>query len=423
MSNLLQQIQELQFTDRRAAEARLLPFIQETFGLDVKAIELRPSAVSLNSFNGFITLADGRRLFFKTHTETDNVIGEYYQAATLADAGYSVIQPVYSSTEAGQHLLIYEVIEDPSVFDVAWEIENGDRTHFQTLTQAQQAADDELYALYLQTLHQQSAEASASAPIHQLFHHRILQGRLERFYGPLPHHTADTPADAKIIHLPNGERTMQDVRRVNWQINGQVYRETIDQIIHKAIILLNPKQPGPAITGHGDAHNGNVFLELSKTLPSMLYFDPAFAGEHDPLLDLAKPLFHNVFAMWMYYPEQKQSELSIRLDEQDGTWVVKHDYTLPDVREMFLSSKVDRVLIPILEHLKAKGELREDWRAYLKAALFCCPFLTMNLANADRFPPDIALLGLAMSVEMGAESDQQRSRIDQALDEVQQALI
>ncbi len=64
------------------------------------AVELRPLAVSLNSFNGFMTVRDGaagsRRYFFKTHIESDGVIDEYYHAALLAEAGY----PVFSRSTA-----------------------------------------------------------------------------------------------------------------------------------------------------------------------------------------------------------------------------------------------------------------------------------------------------------------------------------
>lgn len=104
--DLLQQIQSLQFRDKTAAESLVLDFVRRTFPLDVVAVELRPLAVSLNSFNGFLTLRDDKRLFFKTHTETDTVIGEYYRAGVLAEAGYPVIQPLYSSTQTGQQLLI-----------------------------------------------------------------------------------------------------------------------------------------------------------------------------------------------------------------------------------------------------------------------------------------------------------------------------
>ena len=333
MNDVLQRIQQLQFTDRGSAEALLIQFIHDTFSLDVVGIDLRPTAVSLNSFNGFLHLRDGTRLFFKTHTESDNVIGEYYRAAVLAEAGYPVIQPRYSSTEAGKHLLIYDVIEDPSVFDVAWAIENGDDTHAETLRKAQNKADQQLWALYLSTLSEQSAEEAAQSPIHQLFHHRLTKGRLDRFYG-----------SESMVILPNSKAPMRDVRHVRWAINGQVYDETLDDIIQRAVKLLEPSQAGPAVTGHGDAHNGNVFLTLSQPEASMLYFDPAFAGNHHPLLDIVKPLFHNVFAMWMYYPEEKRAQTSMTLKQDSERWIVEHDYVLHPVREMFLASKVEHTL-------------------------------------------------------------------------------
>ncbi|PJF20541.1 MAG: hypothetical protein CUN56_15650, partial [Phototrophicales bacterium] len=183
-----------------------------------------------------------------------------------------------------------------------------------------------------------------------------------------------------------------------WVINGQHYSETLDDIIRQAEKLLHPPQESPSIIGHGDAHNGNVFFQ-NTTPPTMLYFDPAFAGRHHPLLDLAKPLFHNVFAMWMYYPQEKRQITPISLRIEGNIWHVDYTYDLPPVRHMFLQSKVQYVLKPLLKHLKTLNWLRADWRTYLKAALFCCPFLTMNLADSQRFPPEISLLGLAMSVE------------------------
>jgi hypothetical protein len=406
MSDLLQQIQQMQFAERSAAEALLLGFLRDIYSQNVAAVELRPLAVSLNSFNGFLTLTDGKRLFFKTHTEPDGVIGEYYNAAQLAQAGYPVIQPVFSSTESGKQLLIYEVIESPSVFDVAWQIERGDSQHLDGLTEAQHHADEQLLELYRATLQPQPSASAAAAPIHQLFYHRLMRGRLQRFYG-------DRSAT---LALPAGTHSLGDIRNAHWCINGQYYDQTIDQLIVSATELLHPAQDGPSILGHGDAHNGNVFYREDER--SLLYFDPAFAGRHHPLLDLTKPLFHNVFAMWMYFAQVKSAELTITIRKERDLWVVEHDYALHPVREMFLTSKVERTLIPILLDLQKRGQLRADWRAYLKAALFCCPFLTMNLADAGKFPPAISLLGLAMSVEMGAESHGRRSRVDQMLDEV-----
>lgn len=412
--NILEQIQALQFVDRSNAEARLADFIRETFDLDVLKVELRVLAVSLNSLNGFITLNNHNleRLFFKTHTEPGGIIQEYYNAGVLAEAGYPVVQPIYRSTEAGKQFLIYPVVTDDSVFDVARIIENGMEYRLAALTQAQHAADDELLSIYRRTLDWQDEASAAAAPIHQLFHHRLWGGRLKRFY-----------SDEVLISLPMvGEMSMGEVCASTWTINGQVYAETLDHIIGRAVGLLQPGQPGASVIGHGDAHNGNVFLKEREGNPSLLYFDPAFAGRHHPLLDLTKPLFHNVFAMWMYFPAQIGATLNIRLHREGERFIVEHDYVLHAVRRLFLDSKVERVLVPILCELQARGWLREDWRAFLKAALFCCPLLTMNLGDATKYPPEIVLLGLAMAVEMGSESYDVRSLIDQTLDIVEDRL-
>jgi hypothetical protein len=418
-ADLLQQIQLLQFSDRQSAEELVLEFVRRTFPLDVVSVELRPLAVSLNSFNGFLTLRDNKRLFFKTHTEADTVIGEYYRAGVLADAGYPVIQPLYSSTQAGQQLLIYEVVDDPSVFDVAWQIEMGEQELLPALTYAQQEADDQLLQIYFRTLQWQSANEASQSPIHQLFYHRMKGGRLARFYGPMPggNNGGDIP-----IALPDRIYSMREVRQIRWEINGQRYDQTLDDLISRGFILLQPAQAGPSIIGHGDAHNGNVFFRQDSAGVSLLYFDPAFAGRHDPLLDLTKPLFHNIFAMWMYFPQIKAGKTTITLEQDGSTWRVWHDYELHPVRQMFLRSKVERVLSPIVRELSRRGWLREDWREYLKAALFCCPLLTMNLTDVEKFPPTMSLLGLTMAVEMGAESREKKSIIDSVLDEVSGAI-
>lgn len=406
--SLLQRVQQLQFTDKPEAERLLLGFIQEMFPMDVVRCELRPQVTSLNSFNGFIYLADGGRKFFKTHTEQDNIIDEYYNAGVLADAGYQVIQPIHSSTQAGQHLLIYEVIESPSVFEIAWGLEHEDNPALlDGLTRAQNESDDDLFRIYQQTLALQSAEEAESAPIHQLFYHRLVGGRLDRFYG----------AGIEIA-LPDNVYDMREVREAKWVINGQVYHQTLDALIAQATDVLRPNQAGVSIIGHGDAHNGNVFYDNDR----LLYFDPAFAGRHHPLLDIVKPIFHNAFAMWMYYPHEKRETTVIDFDPSGNVWQVRYDYHWHPVREMFLTSKFERTLKPLVSYLAEKDQLPSNWRLMIKSALFCCPFLTLNLADGKRFPPEISLLGLVMALEMGLESVTVKSRIDRLLDDVEQSL-
>ncbi len=405
---LLYRIQRLQFEAKEDAEALLLSFVNETFpSLDVVAVTLRPQAISLNSFNGFLTLADGSQLFFKTHVEQDNVISEYYNAEMLAVAGYPVILPLYSSKQSDQQLLIYPVIRAPSVFDVARSAEvTGafESEDVQRLIEAQINSDDELFRRYRASF-QPRASSDSNAPIHQLFWHRLTGGRFERFYN-----------DYTNFNLPHGNFPSSTVFKVKWQINNSDYANSLIELVSRAITLLDPAATQEStVIGHGDAHNGNVFL----TETGLVYFDPAFAGRHSPLLDLVKPLFHNVFAMWMYFPEEESTRFDITIDERDGTWHIRHNYSLNPLRQMFFDSKFERVFIPALRLLKAQNALRADWREQVKLALMCCPLLTMNLTT---FPPKIALLGLCFAIEMGAESSGIRSFIDQALDRAEVAL-
>jgi hypothetical protein len=416
-NNILERIQKLQRDGKSEAEALLLHFLQDVYSHDVVRVELRPVAVSLNSFNGYLYLRDGKSLFFKTHVEADNIINEYYNAELLANVGYPIIVPVFRSTEAGKQILIYQVIDEQSVFDLAWAIEQGTSDTTVDLTKAQNQADQQLFQIYLRTLHMQSAQEAAQSPIHQLFYHRLTGGRLDRFYG-----IKSGNSEINSFALPGRSVLANHVRHLQWTINGQRYVDTIDDLIGRSIKLLDPATAGPAVTGHGDAHNGNLFYRKDDTSPSLLYFDPAFAGNHHPLLDLAKPLFHNVFAMWMYFPQNIASAIHIQYSVDEDHLSIEHDYVLHSIRAMFLESKLQYVLFPCLLHLKTHGLLREDWRSYLKAALFCCPFLTMNLADSSRFPPAVSLLGLALAVEMGANSFDQRSLIDTKLDEIEQQL-
>lgn len=387
----LQQIQDLQFADLEAANALLKKFIIANLDFQVETVQIRPLAVSLNSLNGYITTADGTKYFFKTHVEPQSIINEYYNSTILAEAGYPVIQPIHSSTEWGKQLLIYEFFETPSMFNVIRDLEMGRRTDADRVISIQQEADEQLWDIYRQTLQPLQKVEHARSPIHQLFSHRLTGGRFANFY------------QGKDILLPGGKINYNSLASLQWNINGIQYQDTLEELVQQAIALLEPsRSDGAAIVGHGDAHNGNLFIDVEGG--SMVYFDPAFAGRHSPLLDLAKPLFHNVFAIWMYYPREVAERMSIRWEIKDDTMMVEHDFVPSPVRVALLRSKLEQVLKPLLKELSSRCMLEENWRSYLKLALFCCPFLTMNLSDVKKFPPEITLLGLAMSVEMGSTS-------------------
>lgn len=337
---LLYQIQTLQFSDQAAANALLKDFVNDNFPFNVEQVQVRPSAVSLNSINGFLHTVEGGKLFFKTHVEPQSLIHEYYNSTIMAEAGYPIIQPIFSSTEWGKQLLVYEFFEFPSLFDVARQIETGQRGGADRILALQEKADQALWDIYQQTLQPLSAEDHAQVPIHQLFVHRLVGGRYHEFYA------------GKEVQLPRQTLNFDQLAQLTWQINGIPYPDTLADIIQTASQTLAPTAT-PSVVGHGDAHNGNVFVD--EATETLIYFDPAFAGRHSPFLDLTKPIFHNVFAIWLYFPQEIAKDLSINLEISTNRIHVDHDFQPSTLRLGFLQSKIKHVLQPLIDHLKPQG--------------------------------------------------------------------
>ncbi|MGH3429238.1 MAG: hypothetical protein ACRDQZ_17010, partial [Mycobacteriales bacterium] len=156
------------------------------------------------------------------------------------------------------------------------------------------------------------------------------------------------------------------------------------------------------VIGHGDAHFGNVFLEGIAPGGSkrFLYFDPAFAGRHSVLLDVVKPLFHNVFAQWMYFPEEKVEEIPIRLERDADGISIEYSDAFPPLRAALLERKWVSLVEPLVSWLEGENALPHGRRP-IDLALMCCPLLTMNLTDGHKFPAPMSWLGFALALQMG----------------------
>lgn len=391
MSNL-ETIQRLQFTDRKKAERLLQHWFARHMHLATESVTLVPKAVSLNSFNGFYR-SEGEEYFFKTHVEEEGILEEYYHAELLANTGYNIVRPLQVLHEKEQQMVIYPVVRWPVMFDLMRSVETGNAAEItkETLVSAEMRECNRLLGIYRTTLATSTKEENAVASIHQLFWHRITGGRFKNFYtGKF----ARFPAE----NLDRQAIAFNELLKYHWVINGVTQRQSLGELIERTRIILDPRKAAATIIGHGDAHFGNVFLENYR---QYLYFDPAFAGRHSPLLDVIKPLFHNIFATWMYFPYDVASNLHLSVSVNDANISVEHDYTLTPVRQALLQTKVEHLLIPLIAELRELHALPEDWREMMQLALMCCPLLTINLLDEQRMPSAISWLGLLLAVQMG----------------------
>ena len=392
-------IQRLQFSEREKAERLLQRWFARHVNLAVESVSLTPKAVSLNSFNGFYR-SHGEEYFFKTHVEEQGAIEEYYNAELLYQAGYNIVRPLRTLHEEGRQMVIYPVVKWPVMFDLVRAVETGGASEITTemLVLAEKQEGRRLRDIYRSTLAFSLGEEHARAPIHQLFWHRLAGGRFKSFYA------------GKIVPLPgdNDSRevalSFDELLTYHWVINGVPQRRTLHALVERAKVALNPARAAMTITGHGDAHFGNVFLESTGDKEGgqrYLYFDPAFAGRHSPLLDVIKPLFHNVFATWMYFPQDIARDLQLSVSRRKMTLNIEHNYTLTPVRRVIVQTKLEHLLKPLIEELRSREALPADWQEVIRLALMCCALLTINLLDRERMPAAITWLGLTQAVEMG----------------------
>lgn len=398
-------IQRLQFSDKEKAERLLQRWFARHMKLRLESVTLTPKAVSLNSFNGFYHL-NSKEYFFKTHVEEQGTLEEYYHADLLHQAGYNIVRPLQTLHEGGRQMVVYPVVRWPVMFDLvrAVEVGSAEGDTFESVIAAEKQECARLLTIYEQTFARSSGEENARAPIHQLFWHRLAGERFKNFY------------QGKVVPLPGQGRNssthmipFEELLHYRWTIctkhrsvvAGKWKQPTLGELIERARVILNPVQETTTVVGHGDAHFGNVFLEDKK---DYLYFDPAFAGRHSPLLDIVKPFFHNVFATWMYFPHEVAQNLQLSVSMCDSDIIVEHNFELTAIRQAIFETKLHALYAPLRNMLHARGDLPADWEEMIWLAMMCCPLLTMNLLDEKRLPPALCWLGLAQAVEMGNRS-------------------
>jgi hypothetical protein len=385
--------------------------IAETFGLPVTATELTLDAYSLNSVSGRVRFADGHTEFFKFHQEEgeEASVTEYYRAQVLADAGLPVEMPLRVAGKPGRQIALYRLRTEPRMSDVCLDLERADAAGQglpAELRGARRALDRAIGRAALGSLRPGSA-ASAAAAVHQLFYRRLADpvfpgGRYLSWYLADPFYQG--LADHRFV------------------VNGVEYSATLRELAAAAAGLLDPAvlAAGPAVTAHGDDHQGNIWVCGNGERTQLRLFDPAFADRDIPaLLAPVKATFHNVFAhpFWLYHPAEAAGRLTVAAERTGDVVSVSDGAALSPLRRDILESVAELVWAPLLAELARRGELPGGWRAIVRAALLCCPLLVTNLVSADRSVP-VRYLGLARAVMAGSEPQSGSDEISRFLDSI-----
>lgn len=408
--------------DDGRAEPMLAVLLADLFGIEARNVAINRDQYSLNSLNGFFDTLEGA-FFFKFHQEEgeEQMSGEYYRADILARAGLPVDQAVYTSTLPGEQILVYRRRTDPRFSDVLRALDLEDHPGRRAAAVAAEAdLSDRVTEVYRKTLHPITGEQSSSEPIHRLFFERLIDpatgaypgGRLKSFYV------------GQSFEFPGATLSWAELSSARIIVNGIAYRHGIGELFDLAHQRLNPARLADAggVVAHGDAHNANVWYSDGQGGPTLSFFDPAFAGEHVPaLLAEVKTTFHNVIAhpLWLYDPEQAARRYTTTVAYRDGTLAIETDWALTPVREDLLRVKAERTWRPLLQDLKDRDLLPEDWRQVIRLGLFLCPTLVMNLrAGSGRHNPVSSAIGFANAVRVGSEPSAGTDFVAEFLDSI-----
>lgn len=394
---------------QKDAEASIAGLVRENFDLQVSQVRLNFDWTSLNSLNGTVETGEGD-YFFKLHHEEgeEETVNEYYRGELLKRHGYNVDVPVKLCREPGRQILLYRVRREATLAAALLAMEQGgDTSEASRIVRAQRDLDAQIGCIFLRTLHRAGQAAVEVEPIHQLFHTRLydagrpdrLGGRVARFYF------------RRSVPVAGVRVGWDEFSRLRWRVNGVTYCGNLGGIFTRALHLLAPAAllPFGQVVAHGDAHNANVWLEDHDGAARLVMFDPAFAGEHVPsILAEVKATFHNIFAhpFWLYHPLQADRRFAVNIRRQGDCIDIEHDWQLDGWRADFLDSKSELVWRPLLAALKAYGMLVSSWRETLRAGLFACPTLVLNLlGEPEQRPDNVILLSFALAVAAGSEPE------------------
>lgn len=385
MKNAIVKIYKTQ-GDGKNIQEMLKKCIEKNTALTISSLSFQSSKAALHSVHGSFCTSEGKQMFFKMTENLEDLKNENNNIKMLTENGYSILKNTFFIEESDVNVLVFDFVQQKTYFDLLgphFQCENNIK---ETLLNKYKSNDLKLKNIYKNTLTLSSPSEHSSSPVHTLFHERISGERYQNWY------------EKKSLFLNNQEIQFSDFKNLKWNINGVSYK-SLQDLIQKAQNILDPtKKSRMTIVGHGDGHHGNVFFDTDQ---GCIYFDPAFAGRHTPFLDVAKPLFHNSFAQWMYYPEYYQDSFQLDVKIEDNTVMVSHNYKVEDIFEQFFYSKIDNLLLPFVEYLKQKDCLEDDWKEYLQSALFCCAFLTKNLLDREMFSEKMMVLGMCVAVEVG----------------------
>ena len=230
-------------------------------------------------------------------------------------------------------------------------------------------AEDMLRAYRLSFQAATEQEKSFEQPIHRFYYARLANNtRFDEFY-------------SAGINVHGHFVPMRSFLGMPFKVNGVSY-PSFGQISRDATRLLHPTATSscPSVFGLGDAHGANIMVSDNDgpdNRRELLYIDYEVAGYHSVMLDLAKPLYLDVF-FEMIYADHISDSPRIEYALDDGIIVITMGAYTDRLGQEILNIKRRFLIDPIFRYSRDMGCSLEEYVPQLAYALFSCACLTRN---------------------------------------------
>ncbi|KAI1138326.1 hypothetical protein F5Y05DRAFT_418555 [Hypoxylon sp. FL0543] len=313
-------------------------------------------------------------VFCKTSPNADSEV----KAAKLAAAYYPRIQVPRISASGD---LLYPLFKGTTQADLRLSYIKGGCNDWKTAERLLYAelvkAEDTLRA-YRKSLSQNTVwEEDAEDRLARLFHFRSIESTLRQFYG-----------DA--IQLMGKSIPLHSFLRRSWVINGIRYpclkALFLPAYCNSASSSLQ-NSPCPMVFGLGDAHGENVMISSETSergSPRVLFVDQKFAGVHPVMLDLASPLYNDVFFAALHNDPTLPGEgIDLRCKVREDTIFLNFGPKVGPLTQAILDIKLRYLIRPLCEEAQKLGCSLDSHVPMLSMALLLCATLTRSFAGDE----------------------------------------
>ena len=279
------------------------------------------------------------------------------QVPSISRSGH-LLYPFFKGTSEAEHRSSF--------------IHNGrnDRQQLVVILNIELAKAEDMLRAYRQSFKTATEqENSFSQPIHRFYYTRLVNNtRFNEFY------SAGIDVHGHLLPLTS-------FLSMQIQVNGVSY-PSFRQICRDATQVLHPTATSscPSVFGLGDAHGANIMIsdkEGPDNRRELLYIDYEVAGYHSVMLDLAKPLYLDVF-FEMLYADHIYDPPRVEYALEDGTIKITMSAWEDRLGKEILNIKRRFLIDPLFQYSRNKGSSLEGHVSQLAYALFSCACLTRD---------------------------------------------